>query len=175
MTEQARRTVASYATYQEAERAVDHLADQGFPVQKVAIIGQDVRLVEQVIGRMGYGQAALHGAANGALPGVLVGWIFGLLNWLNPVVSGLLLALYGLIFGAVVGALVALLVHAAQGGRRDFASVRAMVPSRYDVVADEDVADEAVRLVAELDSKAGANTESASSRGRRPRSDPAPS
>ena len=55
MAEQARRVIASYATYQEAERAVDHLADQGFPVQKVAIIGQDVRLVEQVIGRMGYG------------------------------------------------------------------------------------------------------------------------
>ncbi|MFJ4469587.1 general stress protein [Streptomyces sp. NPDC089424] len=175
MTEPAHRTVASYATYQEAERAVDHLADQGFPVQKVAIIGQDVRLIEQVIGRMGYGQAALHGAANGALPGVLVGWIFGLLNWLNPVVSGLLLALYGLIFGAFVGALVALLLHAAQGGRRDFASVRSMVPSRYDVVADEDVTDEAVRLVAGLDSRAGANTESASSRGRRPRSDSAPS
>ncbi len=95
MTEQARRAVASYSTYQEAERAVDHLADQGFPVQKVAIIGRDMRLVEQVIGRMGYGEAALHGAAAGALPGVLVGWIFGLLNWLNPVVSGLLLALYG--------------------------------------------------------------------------------
>ncbi|MFD8251228.1 general stress protein [Streptomyces werraensis] len=174
MTEQARRTVASYATYQEAERAVDHLADQGFPVQKVAIIGQDVRLVEQVIGRVGYGQAALHNAADGALPGVLVGWIFGLLNWLNPVVSGLLLALYGLIFGAVVGALVAVLVHAAQGGRRDFASVRSMVPSRYDVVADEDVADEAVRLIAGLD-RAGVNTESVSARGRHPRSDPAPS
>ncbi|MGW1558049.1 general stress protein [Streptomyces sp. NPDC002144] len=175
MAEQARSAIASYATYQEAERAVDHLADQGFPVQKVAIIGQDVRLVEQVIGRMGYGEAALHGAASGALPGVLVGWIFGLLNWVNPVVSGLLLALYGLIFGAVVGALLALFLHAAQGGRRDFASVRSMEPSRYDVVADEDVADEAARLVAELDSRAGAARESASSRGRRPRSDPAPS
>ncbi|MFJ5779242.1 general stress protein [Streptomyces sp. NPDC093094] len=63
MTEQARRTVASYATYQEAEHAVDHLADQGFPVQKVAIIGRDMRLVEQVNGRTGYGEAALHGAA----------------------------------------------------------------------------------------------------------------
>ncbi|MFJ9904721.1 general stress protein [Streptomyces sp. NPDC101152] len=175
MAEQARSVIASYATYQEAERAVDHLADQGFPVQKVAIIGQDVRLVEQVIGRMGYGGAALHGAATGALPGALVGWIFGLLNWLNPVVSGLLLALYGLIFGAVVGALFALLLHAAQGGRRDFAAVRSMEPSRYDVVADEDVADEAARLVAGLDSRAGATTESASPRGPRPRSNPAPS
>ncbi|MFF4486067.1 general stress protein [Streptomyces sp. NPDC001544] len=161
MTEQARRAVASYSTYQDAERAVDHLVDQGSPVQKVAIIGRDVRLVEQVIGRMGYGEAALHGAATGALPGVLVGWILGPLNWLDPVVSGLLLALYGLIFGAVVGALLGVLLHAAQGGRRDFASVRSMEPSRYDVVADEDGADEAVRLGAGLDSRAGANTESA--------------
>ncbi|WP_225826555.1 general stress protein [Streptomyces naphthomycinicus] len=175
MAEKPRRVIASYSTYQEAERAVDHLADQGFPVQKVAIIGRDMRLVEQVIGRMGYGEAALHGAAAGALPGVLVGWIFGLLNWLNPIVSGLLLALYGLIFGAVVGALLAVLLHAAQGGRRNFASVRSMEPSRYDVMADEDVADEAVRLVAGLDGKPDANTESAPPRGRRPRSDAAPS
>ena len=55
MNEQARRTIASYPTYQEAERAVDHLSDQGFPVERVAIIGQDVRLVEQVTGRMGLG------------------------------------------------------------------------------------------------------------------------
>ncbi|MFD8219974.1 hypothetical protein ACFV2U_41425 [Streptomyces sp. NPDC059697] len=31
-------------------------------MERVAIIGQDVRLVEQVIGRMDYGRAALHGA-----------------------------------------------------------------------------------------------------------------
>ena len=83
--------------------------------------------------------------------------------------------LYGLIFGAVVGALPGVLLHAAQGGRRNIASVRSMEPSRYDVVVDEDVADEAVRLVAGLDSRAGANTESASSKGGRPRSDPASS
>ncbi|MEU2108707.1 general stress protein [Streptomyces sp. NPDC019507] len=156
MSEQPRRNVASYSTYQEAERAVDHLSDQGFPVERVAIIGQDVRLVEQVVGRMDYGRAALHGAVSGALPGALIGWIFGLLNWLNPVVSGLLLALYGLIFGAVVGALFGVLLHAAQGGRRDFASVRSMEPSRYDVAVDEAVADEAVRLLGGLQNTGGA-------------------
>jgi hypothetical protein len=88
MTEQNGRPVASYKTYWEAERAVDHLSDHGFPVEGVAIIGEDVRLVEQVIGRVDYGRAALHGAASGALPGVLIGWLFGLVNWLDPVVSG---------------------------------------------------------------------------------------
>ncbi|MFD8386673.1 general stress protein [Streptomyces sp. NPDC059679] len=52
MTEH-RRPVVSYKTYREAERAVDHLSDHGFPVESVAIIGQDLRVVEQVIGRDG--------------------------------------------------------------------------------------------------------------------------
>ncbi|MFE5890510.1 general stress protein [Streptomyces sp. NPDC056462] len=173
MNEQARRTIASYTTYQEAERAVDHLSDHGFPVERVAIIGQDVRLVEQVTGRMGHGGAALQGAVSGALPGALIGWIFGLLNWLDPVVSGLLLALYGLVFGALVGALLNLLVHAAQRGRRDFASVSFMQPSRYDVVADEAVADEAVQMLAELPSWTGTSTSSGAWKSSRPRSGPA--
>ncbi|MFF9914702.1 general stress protein [Streptomyces sp. NPDC013457] len=61
-------------------------------MERAAIIGQDVRLVEQVIGRMDYGRAVLHGAASGALPGVLIGRLFGPVNWLDPVVSALLLA-----------------------------------------------------------------------------------
>ncbi|MGW7102647.1 general stress protein [Streptomyces sp. NPDC054838] len=158
MTEQHRRPVASYEEYREAERAVDHLSDQGFPVERVAIIGQDVRLVEQVTGRMDYGRAALHGAASGALPGALIGWVFGLLNWLDPVVSGLLLALYGLIFGAIVGALFGMLLHALQGGRRDFASLRSMQPSRYEVVVDDAVADEAVRLIGGMQTTDGGGT-----------------
>ncbi|MFD9224691.1 general stress protein [Streptomyces sp. NPDC060064] len=150
MQEQSTRPVASYATYAEAERAVDHLSDRGFPVEKVAIVGHDVHLVEQVVGRMDYGKAALQGAAAGAVPGALIGWIFGLLDWLDPVVAGLLLALYGLIFGAIVGALLGTLLYSLQGGRRDFASFSVMQPSRYEVVVEEDVADEAAHLIAGL-------------------------
>ncbi|WP_188113952.1 general stress protein [Streptomyces apricus] len=175
MNEQPRRTVASYTTYQEAEKAVDHLSDRGFPVERVAIVGRDVQLVEQVTGRMGPGGAALHGAASGALPGALIGWIFGLLNWLDPVVSGLLLALYGLIFGALVGALIGLLTHLSQRGRRDFASVSFMQPSRYDVVVDDTVAADAVRLLAELPAGTGADTgtDSRMRKGGRPHGGPA--
>ncbi|MGW0655710.1 general stress protein [Streptomyces umbrinus] len=153
MNEQARRTIASYTTCQEAARAVDHPSDQGFPVKRVAIIGQDVRLVEQVTGRMGRAGAALHGAASGAL----IGWTFGLLD---PVVSGLRLALYVLAFGALVGALLGLPVYAAQRGRRNFASVRFIQPSRYDVVDDDAVAEQAMRVPAELRSVTGTSTSS---------------
>ena len=44
--------VGSYATYEEAQRAVDHLADSDFPVRDVTIVGVDLMLVERVIGRL---------------------------------------------------------------------------------------------------------------------------
>ncbi|MFJ2828468.1 general stress protein [Streptomyces sp. NPDC087263] len=66
MNEQARGTLASHTTCQEAERAGVRLSDQGLPVERVAVIGQDVSLVEQVTGRMGHGGAALHGAGRPA-------------------------------------------------------------------------------------------------------------
>jgi hypothetical protein len=143
----ARQTIATFASYGEAERAVDYLSDQKFPVERVAIIGHDVQMIEQVIGRLNWGRAALHGAGSGAVVGALVGWIFGLFDWVQPLVASLALAAYGLIFGAVVGAIFGLIAYALQGGRRDFASMRVMMPSRYEVQVDAEVADEAVRLL----------------------------
>src|SRR4051794_28798441 len=142
------RVVRSFSTYAEAERAVDQLADRKFPVERTAIVGHGLTLVEQVTGRMDYGRAALRGALSGAFVGVLIGWLFGAFNWFDPVVASGWLVLDGLWFGAVVGALVGLLIHALSGGRRDFESFGSLRAERYDVVVDEEVADEAVRLLA---------------------------
>jgi hypothetical protein len=147
VVEQPRRVVASFSSYRDAERAVDLLSDRRFPVHRVAIVGRDLQTVEQVTGRMGYGRAALYGAVQGALLGLLFGWLFGLFNWIDPVVASLTLALYGLVWGAIAGALLGLLVHALSGGRRDFASVGGVKATRYDVMVDDEVADEAARLL----------------------------
>ncbi|KAK1185799.1 hypothetical protein B7755_051695 [Streptomyces sp. NBS 14/10] len=80
------------------------------------------------------------------------------MKWLDPVLSALLLALYGLIFGVIGGALFGMLLQALQGGRWDFASLRSMQPSRYEVVVDEAVADEAVRLIGGLQTTGGGST-----------------
>ena len=151
--EPVRRVIASYDNYADAEAAVDHLADRKFPVERLAIVGQNVKLVEQVTGRLTYPTAAAHGAAAGALPGALIGWIFGLLDWVDPLTSSLLLALYGLVFGAVLGAILETVLFAMQRGRRDFTTITAVVPSRYDVLADAEVADQAIR---ELEARGGA-------------------
>jgi hypothetical protein len=144
-----RQPIAVFDNYADAERAVDRLSDLRFPVERVAIVGDDLKMVEQVPGRLNYGGAALKGAASGALPGALIGWIFGLFNLISPSVASIVLAFYGLIIGTIIGAVLGLVMHALQRGRRDFDAVTMMVPSRYQVVADEDIADEAARLLAE--------------------------
>ena len=146
----ARRTVATYRSYPEAQRAVDFLADRKFPVQRTAIVAEGISFVEQVTGRRGWGQAVLGGALSGAVTGALFGFIFGLFNWIAPVLSGLNLALYGLVFGAIVGAIFGAIAYAASGGQRDFSSVSGMQADRYCVTADGEVADEAARLLVEV-------------------------
>src|SRR3954447_24428571 len=145
-----RRAIATFSSYEEAERAVDYLSDHGFPVERSAIVGRDLEYVEQVTGRMTYARAALAGALSGAMIGFLIGWLFGVFNWFNPVVSSFWLAIDGLWFGALVGALMGLVVHALSGGRRDFSTIAGMRANRYEVVVDESVADEATRLLGEL-------------------------
>ena len=144
----SRRVVASYDTYEEAERAVDQLSDNEFPVERVAIIGTGLRMVEQVAGRMTTGKAALNGALQGAMIGLLFALLLGLFFTVDEAFLGVLV--YGLVAGAIFGALFGALAQAAQGGRRDFASVRGMRADRYKVHVDEAVADRATELLAKL-------------------------
>ncbi|MCV7173689.1 glycine zipper family protein [Mycobacterium manitobense] len=146
--EPARQVIATFDNYADAEHAVDYLSDHQFEVHRVAIVGRDLEYVEQVLGRLNYGGAALRGAGSGAVVGALTGWIFGLFNWIDPLVSALVLAGYGLAFGAILGALFGLLVHALQRGQRDFRSISGLRPKYYDVVADVEVADRALQLLA---------------------------
>jgi hypothetical protein len=143
----AGRTVASYATYDEAQHAVDHLSDSGFPVEKADVIGSDVRLVEHVTGRLTRGRAALAGAGSGAWLGIFFGLLVGLFTT-GPTWLGLLLG--GLVIGAVWGALFGFFAQWATGGRRDFSSERGLVAGRYDIVVADDAADRARTLLAQL-------------------------
>jgi len=140
-----RRPVATYTSYPEAQRAVDFLSDRGFPVERVAIVGHDLELVEQVTGRLTTARAA----ASGALQGALLGLFFAALLGIFISVSTAFLAVlaYGLVVGAVFGALLGAITHAATGGQRDFSTVGGMRANRYEVLVDAEVAEEASRLL----------------------------
>lgn len=139
------RTIASYSSYADAERAVDWLSDQGFAVRQGAIVGTGLRSVEQVTGRMTSGRAALIGAGQGALIAALFALLFGIF-FTSPDFGGLLL--YALLVGGLFGALFGALAHyAASGGRRDFVSATDIRADRYEVQVKDDAAEEAQQLI----------------------------
>ncbi|WP_249713783.1 general stress protein [Rhizomonospora bruguierae] len=149
-----RVTVETYGDYPSAQRAVDFLSDNGFPVERTAIVGTDLRLVEEVLGRMTTLRAALAGAGTGAWFGLLVGLLLGIFTvaWWGVVIAAILIgAVWGLIFGAVA--------HAMTGGRRDFTSASSLQASRYAVLVDADLADRAREMFATAGNRAeGART-----------------
>jgi hypothetical protein len=140
-----RPVLASYDAYADAQKAVDTLSDNGFPVQNTAIVGVDVRIVEAVLGRMSWGRAALSGLGTGAWFGILIGLFVGLFS---STTGGLLpLVGLGLLYGAAFGIVFGLISYAFTRGRRDFISRQQLVASRYDVHCEQAVLAEAKRIL----------------------------
>jgi hypothetical protein len=137
--------VAGYSTYEEAQGAVDHLSDEGFPVQGVRIVGVGLKLVEQVLGRLTILGAAGRGALAGAWFGLLIGLFLGI--FAPGAASFLAIVLWAVLWGAIAGALYGLVSHAMTRGRRDFLSTAQLAADRYEVLVPADLADRARALV----------------------------
>jgi hypothetical protein len=139
-------TVATFDDYQAAQRAVDFLSDNGFPVQNVSIVGEGVRTVERVLGRWTVGKAAGAGALSGAWFGLLFGLLLGIFvntNWFAVIlVAAAIGAAWGAVFGAVA--------HAATRGQRDFRSVSSLAADRYLIRVTPEQAEPAQRLLAQM-------------------------
>ena len=56
-------SLGSYTGYAEAQRVVDYLADRDFEVETTQIIGSDLRMVEQITGRLTWPRTVLSGVA----------------------------------------------------------------------------------------------------------------
>ena len=139
-------TVARFDDYESAQRAVDRLSDDGFPIEKLDVVGSDLRLVERVTGRLTRGRAAGMGALSGVWVGLLFGILLGLFTSGN---SFLATAVVGAALGATWGAVFGYVVHARTRGRRDFSSVRQLVATHYDLIAREGTVDRARSMLIE--------------------------
>ncbi|SDR75374.1 general stress protein [Agrococcus carbonis] len=135
-------TIAEFDTYEEAQALVDRLSDARFPVEHVRIVGTGLSSVEQVLGRMTYGRAAISGALGGAWFGLFVGLLFGLIladswSWM----------LWAVLMGAAFGIIAGVVQHAMTGGKRDFTSVRTIQAARYGVQVTNEHAAAAVQVM----------------------------
>ena len=146
---QNRPLLASYKTYAEAQRAVDFLSDNKFPVENVGIVGSDLKMAETVLGRLTWGRAIAGGLASGAWFGMFVGLLLGL--FANSGRSSFGLILFGLLYGAIFGAIFGTVGYALSGGRRDFTSRSQIVATNYDVVCSWPKLEEAKVVLARLE------------------------
>ncbi|HEV2634491.1 MAG TPA: general stress protein [Actinocrinis sp.] len=137
-------SLGSYDTYAEAQGIVDYLADQDFEVEKTQIIGTDLRMVEQITGRLTWPRALLAGAAGGAWFGLFVGLLMG---FLSTVSFGRAMA-WGLSWGLIFGLTYAAITYGLSAGRRDFTSRSATIPSHFEVFVAAEHSDHARTVLA---------------------------
>ncbi len=140
------QSLAVYDDYAAAQKAVDFLSDNKFPVEQCMIVGTDLKRVERITGRLTYNRVALGGALSGVWFGIFVGVILSFFTKGNALVQILSTGLLGLLFGiiwAVIG-------YAATRGQRDFSSVTSVVATRYEVLVEHKVVAQARELIADL-------------------------
>jgi len=126
------QVISTYDRYADAMHAVDRLARADFPVGEVSIMGNDLRSVERVTGKLSYGRVALMGALSGAYLGLFLGLLLFIFQPDNGAIGGVFLA--AIAIGAGFGMLFGVLSYAMNRNRRDFSSVMQFVATRYDLI-----------------------------------------
>ena len=140
------QSLAVYDDYAAAQKAVDFLSDQHFPVEQCMIVGTDLKRIERITGRLTTGRVALGGLISGVWLGLFVGLIFALFTSEGAFVTIISTMLIGALFGVIW----ALVGYAATRGQRDFSSVTSVVATRYEVLVEHKVAAQARELLAQL-------------------------
>ncbi|TAM84445.1 MAG: hypothetical protein EPN43_12505 [Jatrophihabitans sp.] len=133
--------------YDQAQQAVDYLAEHDFPVENVAIVGTELKTIERVTGRLTRGKIAVAGATSGLWLGLFVGLAFALFSTSRAglayvALTPLLGALFGLVWSQIGYA------AATRTGRRDFASISQVVATKYEVLVEHRYAERGRELIA---------------------------
>jgi len=123
------RSLGVYDRYEEAQKVVDYLSDNEFAVENLAIVGTELRTVERIAGRLTRGKVALASAASGVWMGLFIGLAF---------------ALFGAVWSQIGYSTL------TRGGTRDFSSVSQVVATKYEVLVEHKVAENAREMLARM-------------------------
>lgn len=134
-----------FESYLDAQKLVDFLADNNFPVANVSIVGNDLKMVERVTAKLSYPKVALSGAAQGALFGAFVGIILSMFG-----TGDIFQVITSVVLGMAIWMIFGVITYSMRGGKRDFASSQQVLATSYDVVVGFEHAQAARALAAKL-------------------------
>lgn len=124
--------VGQFKNYLEAVKVVEKLVENGFPARLISIIGSDLKTVETLRGKLGFGRVALSGAVTGSWIGLFLGLLIGVTSTTEEIVLSNISA--GIVIGAGVGMLLNVIRFSLTRNKRSFISAQAVVAKKYDVI-----------------------------------------
>ncbi len=139
--------LGTYETYAEAQSIVDRLSKADFEVKQLSIVGNDLKTVERVTGRLTYGRAALAGAASGAWLGLFFGLVLTI--FAPPTPQSLTTIGAALLIGAGFGMIFGIVTYAINRRRRDFTSTHQVIATNYQIIIDPLLTAKAQQTLAE--------------------------
>lgn len=139
--------LAAFTNYQEAVGYVEKMIQNDFPARLVSIVGTDLKTVESIKGKLGYGRVSLSGALTGSWLGMFFGLIFGATGAATEQLV-LTNVVAGVVIGAGIGMLINIIRFSMTKNRRGFISGQTVVAKKYEVVVPADRVQDAKKAVA---------------------------
>jgi hypothetical protein len=141
------QTLATFADYKLAVSYVESMIENDFPARLVSIIGTDLKSVESIKGKLGYGRVSLSGALTGSWLGMFFGLVF---DATGTGTEALLLTnvAAGVVIGAGIGMLLNVIRFSLTKNRRGFISGQMVVAKKYEVVVPKEQLQLAKKAVA---------------------------
>ena len=128
--------LGTYDSYPEAKDVIERLSqNEQFPIDALSIVGNDLKTVERVTGRLSYGKAALAGALSGLWFGIFAGFLLSLFRTTYSFVPIFAAALIGAAAGLIFG----VISYAITKRTRDFSSMTQVLASNYQVIVRPDL------------------------------------
>jgi hypothetical protein len=149
VTNEVNRVVGSYGSYADARRRLDLLAGRRFPMDRVRIVASGPGAGPGRSGWARFGGAVVRGWLLGVVTGFAAGLLAGFFVLTEPLAAALTVAAAAAIAGAVAGVVLGLGLELVGAGRGRGPPRAGRVAERYDLVADEPVADWARSLLAD--------------------------